>query len=119
MKNLKLYIIAFVFGTTSVFATSTDLPDVPLKQNSSQNSALFTAPVNNVLFDTTITTNVERADNITYSKNTSLNKKQLVNKNNTDIVQIVNNYDNMNSKNSQIRQIRNYSYIMSDIMKKE
>jgi len=118
MKNLKLYILAFVFGTTSIFATSTDLPDVPLKK-SSLNPTEFTSTPVETLFDTPSTTKKGITDRNTNPNKNNLNKKQAVNKNNTDIIKTVNNYDNMNSKNSQIRQIRNYSYIMSDIMKKE
>jgi len=118
MKYLKLLALAFVFGITSSFAISTDLPDVPVKQSSLNTSEFDTAPVED-LFDIRSTNKVRKTNSNIYSNKNNLNKKQAVNKNNTDIIQIVNNYDNMNSKNSQVRQIRNYSYKMSDIMKKE
>ena len=43
MKNLKLLALAFVIGSSSLFAASTELPDVPVKQISIQISELFTA----------------------------------------------------------------------------
>jgi len=44
MKNLKLWALAFVIGTVGVFATTTDLPDVPVKQIGMQISELLTEP---------------------------------------------------------------------------
>ena len=44
MKNLKLWALAFIIGTAGVFATTTDLPDVPVKQIGMQISELLTEP---------------------------------------------------------------------------
>jgi len=44
MKNLKLWALAFIIGTTGVFATTIDLPDVPIKQIGMQISDLLTEP---------------------------------------------------------------------------
>jgi hypothetical protein len=44
MKNLKLWALAFIIGTAGVFATTIDLPDVPLKQVGSQVAELLTEP---------------------------------------------------------------------------
>ena len=43
MKKFKLLALAFVIATTSLFAKSTDLPDVPVEVINSQISELFTA----------------------------------------------------------------------------
>ena len=42
MKNLKLLALALVIGTSSLFAATVELPDVPVKQISMQISELFT-----------------------------------------------------------------------------
>jgi Tat protein secretion system quality control protein TatD with DNase activity len=112
MKNLKLWTLTFVIGIAGVF-TTTNLP--------SNHSEKSKTPVENLLLETTITNKTEIGDKNSFSKKNSLDKEQVVSKNKTtDIIEIVNNYDTMNSKNSQVRQIRNYSYVMSsDIMKKE
>ena len=111
MKKLKLFTLAFVLGMASIFATN-DLPCNPSEKSKTL--------VENLLFETAIANETEIGDKNYFLKKNSLDKKQIVNKNKTtDIIDVVNNYDNMNSKNSQARQIRNYSYIMSDIMKKE
>ncbi len=51
MKNLKLLALALIIGTSSLFATSTDLPDVPVKQISMQISELFTETPDFVVFE--------------------------------------------------------------------
>ena len=42
MKNLKFLALALVIGTSSLFASTVELPDVPVKQISMQISELFT-----------------------------------------------------------------------------
>jgi len=44
MKKLKLFTIALLIGTVGVFATTTDLPDVPVEQIRMQISELLTDP---------------------------------------------------------------------------
>jgi len=110
MKEFKFLALAFVFGTASILATN-DLP-----WNHSEKSK---TPVENLLFDTTVTNKTEIGGKNTFLKKNCLDKKRVVNKNIKDIIQIVNNYENINSKNYQARQIRNYSYVMPNIMKKE
>ena len=112
MKNLKLSTLAFVIGIVVVFTTN----NIPC--NHSEKSK---TPAENLLFDTTLTNKTEIDDKNSFSKKNSLDKEQVVKKNKTDnIIEIANNYDNMNSENSRVRQIRNYSYVLSsDIMKKE
>ena len=44
MKNLKLLALAFVIGSASVFANTTSVDDIPVKQISQQVYELFTAP---------------------------------------------------------------------------
>ena len=44
MKKLKLFALAFVIGTAGLLATTTDLPDVPVKQIGMQISELLTEP---------------------------------------------------------------------------
>lgn len=45
MKKFKLLALALVFGTMSLFATTTNgMPDIPVKQIGSQILSLFTTP---------------------------------------------------------------------------
>ena len=108
MKKFKFLALAFVFGTASIFATN-DLPKNCLEKRNTS--------VKNLQFDTPIMQKAELAVNNFNKKNNIV--AQVVKNNPTDIVGLANHQVNMNNKNFQLKQIRNYALIMPDIVGKE